>query len=88
MADIIRFPQERRIPVVDDYRRKPAVILVLPVIRIERNASWSGDVEARRRRAIKALIRAEIAAGDHEIGAVDRFEDIMAVMVAQFMGDV
>jgi hypothetical protein len=36
MADIIRFPKERCTAAVEGYRRKPAVILVLPVIRIER----------------------------------------------------
>jgi hypothetical protein len=66
MADIIRFPRERRIPVVDDYRREPAMILVLPVIRIEREP-----------------IRVQVAGG-----SFSEFEDIMAAMVAQFMGDI
>lgn len=34
--NLIRFPQERRTAAVDDYRAEPAVILVLPVIRTER----------------------------------------------------
>ena len=35
-TNLIRFPQERRTAAVEDYRAEPAVILVLPVVRIER----------------------------------------------------
>jgi len=36
MGDLIRFPQERRQSCIEDYRAEPAIILILPVVRVER----------------------------------------------------
>lgn len=36
MGDLIRFPQERRTAAVEDYRAESAMVLILPVVRIER----------------------------------------------------
>jgi hypothetical protein len=79
MADIIRFPQERRTATVEDYRGKPAVILVLPVIRIELDPNplrWSEE-KARAHLTTFAGFR-------HDTKGRSEFH----ALVAQFMGDV
>lgn len=36
MGEVLLFPHERRQPCVADYREEPAIILILPMVRIER----------------------------------------------------
>lgn len=50
MGDLIRFPQERRTVAVEDDRDEPAVVLILPVVRVERTPGSSGPTGRRRRR--------------------------------------
>jgi hypothetical protein len=61
MGEVIRFPDEvesRRGRYVDA-TSEPATVIILPVVRIERNPDGSGDVEPaggsgrRRRRAAR-----------------------------------
>lgn len=50
MGDVVRFPQERCPGIfADDYRDEPAVILILPVVRIDR-CEPEGPAPALRRR--------------------------------------
>jgi hypothetical protein len=50
-GNLIRFPQERRTAAVEDYRKEPATILILPMVRVER----CDDSEDRCRKAFKEL---------------------------------
>lgn len=51
MGDVVRFPQER-CPgsFADTYRSEPAVILVLPVVRVDRDDAEGPAPALRRRR--------------------------------------
>lgn len=43
MSNLIRFPQERRTAAVEDYRAEPAIVLILPSVRIDRLLSVEAE---------------------------------------------
>lgn len=50
MGTVIRFPFERRDIWSDVYHEEPAIVVVLPVIRIERDAESPPEEPGRRGR--------------------------------------
>lgn len=69
MDKLIRFPQERCSPAVDDYRAEPCLIFILPVVRTERYVvedpfALLGGIESDRCRAAFAELEAAVDAQD------------------------
>lgn len=61
MGEVIRFPQERRTVDVEEYRAEPALILILPTVRIDRDPySILGGFESARCRAAFAELEAAV----------------------------